>query len=459
MNRKTDKNVKKRFFLFLLSAFISLIIMLSLYNFIIGHNLRLEKNRYSLIAEDEFTHITTTIDCVMARINTLEALIQAYNGNTDFFENVAHNIYNGIREETGVEIRNFAIAPSGVVSKVYPFENNKSLIGFNFMDSSKPGNLEAIRAFEQGDVILTNPFPLIQGGIGMAGRKPVILDNGNEKNLWGLVTVTIDFENLMQVFRLDYMIEMGIDYELSYIDSDGVKHVMKSSGKLGSNPVQKEFAVRNLNWILKIEPSSGWIALRQLIFSLLVIIVLSYFVGMFAVMIYKLRESNEELLKLSITDRLTGCFNRRAYEADFADFLKNVPELDFVYISADINGLKTANDTLGHLVGDELICGTAECLKKHLMCYGKVYRTGGDEFVSMVYMNPEKLVETMELLKKEIECWKGNEIDKLSVSIGFVESREFTGLSVKELSKVAEKRMYMEKNNYYRQNGIDRRSR
>ena len=46
-----------------------------------------------------------------------------------------------------------------------------------------------------------------------------------------------------------------------------------------------------------------------------------------------------------------------------------------------LNGLKKANDTLGHSAGDELICAAANCMKFAFASYGKIYRIGGDEFV------------------------------------------------------------------------------
>ncbi len=71
------------------------------------------------IAKDEAEHIVTTIDCVMARTNTLKVLIQDHDGDTSFFDDVAEDIYNNVTDETGVTLKNFAIAPDGVVSKVY----------------------------------------------------------------------------------------------------------------------------------------------------------------------------------------------------------------------------------------------------------------------------------------------------------------------------------------------------
>lgn len=466
LSKKKRKNSKLMYLHFFLSAFTSLLIMLTGYHFILKHDFMLEQNRYSVIAEDEATHIATTIECVVSRTNTLEALIQASGGNCDFFKKVAENVYNGILSDTDVPIKNIAIAPSGIVSDVYPLKGNERFLGFNFLDTSRPGNVEALKAYEQGGMYLTNPFPLIQGGVGLAGRRPVFIDDANGKfdgnsngKLWGLVTVTIDFEELMKTLHFNYMNEMGMIYELSYIDNERSRHVMKTNGKIGKNAVHHQFPIRNLTLELTIEPKNGWIYSRQAIVYGLAFIVVSCFIGIFSNMLIRLRESNAQLLKISITDKLTDCFNRRAYETDFLNFQNNEPADDFVYVSIDINGLKPVNDTLGHSVGDELIAGTSECLKKHFDDYGKVYRTGGDEFVAMIFVSKEKLSELSASLSSAIENWHGIGIDKMSVSIGYAEKRDFPDLTVKQLSITAEKRMYAEKNAYYVKNGLDRRCR
>lgn len=69
---------------------------------------------------------------------------------------------------------------------------------------------------------------------------------------------------------------------------------------------------------------------------------------------------------------------------------------DFVYASIDVNGLKIVNDEIGHAAGDELIKGAAKCMKEVIGSYGKVYRTGGDEFVSIFFASKEQL-ETIKM--------------------------------------------------------------
>ena len=232
---------------------------------------------------------------------------------------------------------------------------------------------------------------------------------------------------------------------------------MTSSGSLKKNAKRITFNIRNLTWELAVMPVQGWVSIRQIIIFAILFVSLSYFAGLFANLFLRLQESNRQLLQLSITDRLTGCYNRRAYEADFSNLQENPPDDNFVYFAADVNGLKATNDTLGHTAGDEIICGTADCLTEYFENYGKLYRTGGDEFACMIFIEKEALNDITANIKSIMDNWEGVKSKSLSFSIGYAEKREFPNASVKELAKIADKRMYENKRKFYIENGLDRR--
>lgn len=171
----------------------------------------------------------------------------------------------------------------------------------------------------------------------------------------------------------------------------------------------------------------------------------------------KEKQREEKLLQESNTDQLTGLYNRRAYE----DAIKECELLGlsdtFVYVSIDINGLKIANDTIGHNAGDELIIGASDCMRHCFKQHGNIYRTGGDEFSVLMEADDELLEEIKKNLSEACANWKGNLVEKLSLSCGFVTAREFPNLSLHEISVTADKRMYKAKSDYYRSQGIDRR--
>lgn len=80
-----------------------------------------------------------------------------------------------------------------------------------------------------------------------------------------------------------------------------------------------------------------------------------------------------EQRKASLTDELTGIFNRRAFEQDSQKIQEKGNLLEFTIIMMDVNGLKTVNDSYGHTAGDDLIIGTAQCILEAMNPYGKIY--------------------------------------------------------------------------------------
>lgn len=159
---------------------------------------------------------------------------------------------------------------------------------------------------------------------------------------------------------------------------------------------------------------------------------------------------NEQSVKISI-DPLTGVFSRFAYNDMMESYNNQAPE-DFVAFLIDINGLKVVNDTLGHEAGDELICGAADCIMKAVGNKGRTFRIGGDEFVVFGTMKKEQADETLLEMNRIITSWSGEKVKSLSVSAGYALASEFTGYSIEDLTKEADKAMYEQKKEFYRRN-------
>jgi diguanylate cyclase (GGDEF)-like protein len=93
----------------------------------------------------------------------------------------------------------------------------------------------------------------------------------------------------------------------------------------------------------------------------------------------RLRRKLDEAAK----DSMTGAYNRNAYEQRIKQLsLKPEKCKKLFFAVCDVNGLKYLNDNYGHQTGDQCIIKCAHLLLDVMKkCKGKVYRTGGDEFV------------------------------------------------------------------------------
>lgn len=170
-------------------------------------------------------------------------------------------------------------------------------------------------------------------------------------------------------------------------------------------------------------------------------------------------EKNREnrLIKKANTDGLTNCLNRHAYEDDIKKYETEPIEDNLALVSVDINELKSINDTLGHEAGDELINNAALVLKKCLSKYGKIYRTGGDEFISVIFVAPNLVEGVKKEIQDAVSRCSGKLVDHISISVGIVHRAEVPEATISEIENIADKRMYNDKAIYYANKGIDRR--
>ena len=160
------------------------------------------------------------------------------------------------------------------------------------------------------------------------------------------------------------------------------------------------------------------------------------------------------------TDALTGVLSRFAYMQVASEY-EGAPALPekLAAFEADLNGLKRVNDNVGHEAGDELLQAAGQVLQEVIAEHGKVFRTGGDEFVILLDTAklPAKTAESR--IREKAENWQGKLSSGMSFSIGCAEVSEFPDYSLQQLVHAADQRMYADKERYYSIPGHDRRTR
>lgn len=190
-----------------------------------------------------------------------------------------------------------------------------------------------------------------------------------------------------------------------------------------------------------------------LIIMLAVLIIINFILNIFT-------KHTEHFAEEALEDPLTGLKNRRSYALELEKLNRRQDLSDISVATMDINGLKVTNDSFGHNAGDDLLKGAAAAMKA---CFGKngwkLYRTGGDEFVALTTKPVGDKNDIVAEFKMQLKQFHHELIKELSVSIGVAKACENKVTSVEELTKIADKKMYADKEIFYSDSSHERRKR
>lgn len=159
---------------------------------------------------------------------------------------------------------------------------------------------------------------------------------------------------------------------------------------------------------------------------------------------------SEELKMLSMTDPLTGLFNRRYLRERIFEEVERVKRHNgcFSVFMIDIDNFKSYNDSFGHLAGDEILKGVARAIRDTVRSMDVVSRYGGEEFsVILPHTSKKESVIIAERIRKEVEALKSPSNDLMeypTVSIGIAEFPDDAG-NIDDLLHKADSAMYRAK--------------
>jgi diguanylate cyclase (GGDEF)-like protein len=161
-------------------------------------------------------------------------------------------------------------------------------------------------------------------------------------------------------------------------------------------------------------------------------------------------QMQSELRSLSLTDELTGLYNRRGFSTLASQHLKLARRTgqSFLIVFADLDDLKNINDTFGHAEGDAVLIATANILRRTFRESDIVARYGGDEFLVLVtdaaYEDKDKIYKRINQYVDEVNESKLMNCT-ISVSLGVVPFEPNRDLNLENLVAEADKALYLDK--------------
>ena len=127
-----------------------------------------------------------------------------------------------------------------------------------------------------------------------------------------------------------------------------------------------------------------------------------------------LKKANQEISRLSITDPLTGSFNRSYLNSQLPNEIRRTDRYHSAasIVLCDIDHFKTVNDKWGHLVGDKVLQRFVQCIKGEIRDgLDWVARYGGEEFLIVL---PETDLEGAHVLAERLR----NSVSQMAIDVG-----------------------------------------
>ncbi|MGF1763260.1 GGDEF domain-containing protein [Aliivibrio kagoshimensis] len=132
----------------------------------------------------------------------------------------------------------------------------------------------------------------------------------------------------------------------------------------------------------------------------------------------------KQTYRSSITDELTGLYNRRGLKELVPQFIQTRRENNTSILLVDLDHFKTINDTYGHDYGDKVIKHFSRVLKETCRINDLCFRYGGDEF--LVILPRTKKEQAIHIANRVMTHAKDSSSEELSfcrytASIGFTQ--------------------------------------
>jgi sensor domain CHASE-containing protein len=242
---------KKPIIAFVITFVFVFITLISFYMFYKEKEENKISEKANLLMLNIINEIQTKISQGITAVDSQILLLKQNNYNPRDFDKWAKEL---IQEKDSIAC--LQLAKDGVVSNVYPYEENKSVMGHDLLKDKRRDD-GALLAIEKRSISFVGPIKLIQNEkYALIARKPNFKTIEKEEIFWGFSTVIIYIDNIMNPLE-QKIIANGFEYQLEGFDPDKEKRPLfaKSKNFNDENNMEFDINVPNGKWIFTLEKS------------------------------------------------------------------------------------------------------------------------------------------------------------------------------------------------------------
>jgi signal transduction histidine kinase/sensor domain CHASE-containing protein len=201
------------------------------------------------VAETEARELEQTLLLYVSAVDGLTAFIESQDRDWAAID-ATFDSFSSALAASNIAVKSVQIVVGDEIELVHPIQGNERAIGLDlFADPGRRRLLE--RSIATGETTLEGPFGLVQGGSGLAIRRPIFDDDGSA---WGFAAVIVDWDALIRTGRVG---QASDGFDAVVWGPDGVPVV-------GDRPLERPVlrSVRSerlpVPWTVAVAPSAGW---------------------------------------------------------------------------------------------------------------------------------------------------------------------------------------------------------
>lgn len=152
---------------------------------------------------------------------------------------------------------------------------------------------------------------------------------------------------------------------------------------------------------------------------------------------------NRRIVVIENTDELTGLPNRKLFMKQYPALLRKHRNQKMTMFMFDIDHFKEINDTQGHMFGNVVLSTVGQTLKCIVVGHGIVARWGGDEFLGILTVEPEKANQILYTFLDQLKNEDNGAHYPVTASVGLAEVD--VSLSQDQMFKKVDEALYKSK--------------
>jgi signal transduction histidine kinase/CheY-like chemotaxis protein len=220
------------------------------------NNSRYLSNVKSAIQNDLILQQSALYRTLYSELNAIKGLEAVIRLEPDISQEQYETIASSFFKDDSV-IRNLALAPDLIISKIYPVQGNEQALGLDYRSiPDQFYSVDIARVLRES--VLSGPVDLVQGGSGLIARVPIYVDGPEGEYFWGVVSAVLDVQKFYEASGLSSNNSMQIAIRGRHGDINKAEVFYGDPAIFDNNPVKVMLLLPYGAWELGAIPNGGW---------------------------------------------------------------------------------------------------------------------------------------------------------------------------------------------------------